>query len=171
MRERLDRRDTFKIVFYACHDKPSVSITPVVINGSTTDTIVRPSHRDTINFCRIIRGWKTAWTWPPLTFLSPSRSPCFSFSLTLFSLRLCSIHISLPPLRATSRPPVHLCTFIESRPVNCFTGGAVANSNDVSVLAVTLKVTPPDEGTDTQGNAIRVHGRLNSRYGSKCSRY
>ena len=132
-----------------------------VINGSATDTIVRPSRRDTINFCRIIRGWKTprpGHLWPyslSLSFslsLSIYLSLCLSIYLSIYLfiyLTLsCSLSLSLSlwftfrrfPLYDQS--PLHLCAFIESRPVNCFTSGVVANSNDVSVLVVTLKVTP-----------------------------
>ena len=111
-----------------------------------------------------------------LSSLSLSLSPACSVSLSLslsLALRLCSIHISLPPLVWLVALLSYLCTFIESRPVNCFTGGAVANSNDVSVLAVTLKVTPPDEGTKAPKGMLLgfTGGWIHDTVGSKCSRY
>ena len=65
-----------------------------VINGSATDTIVRPSRRDTINFCRIIRGWKTprpGHLWP----YSLSLSLSFSLSLSIYLSICLSIYLSI----------------------------------------------------------------------------
>lgn len=86
-----------------------------VINGMATyiytythTHIHRIAHRDTINFCRIIRGWKTLWPSRHLSFLL---LPSFD-----------SHFVTYPPV---ARVHGSICTraFIESRPVNRFSAG------------------------------------------------
>lgn len=88
-----DTRDTFKIVFYPCHDKPGVSITPGDKWYDKLYIYIYKTH-DTINFCRIIRGWKTLW---------PSRH----LSFLLFSSPVIHISLHIHPLRASTGPPVY----------------------------------------------------------------